>query len=425
MFIGVHICAQNPVLPGYYADPSIKKYQGKYYIYATTDGYIPFGNNGQPFAWTSNNLIDWQPEILKGLPNKTIWAPAITKGKNNKFYLYTTNSVDYSGYVWEGSTPTGPFTLRNHLGGFDLEPFIDPVSGKTYVISASKMLFEMDNNVKSPSYLTKIKRTILLKGTFIDFTEAPYLFYKNGLYYLMWAGGTCWTDTYKVRYAYAKHIEGPYTDGSEPIIETDKKNGIIGPGHNSLIEIDGRYFLFYHREDDSRPPSCNYRFTCVSEIKFNKNGDINRLNYVDDLGKLLGYKPHYVNLALQKSVTTTDSDTGVYKVANVTDGRNDTRWTSKGVPATLTVDLGKIQNAEGIEVDFEFADKWQAFKVQYSNDNSKWKLLEDHSQIAALAYKSRFIKSPFKARYVKVTFNNSEDRTGSIWEFKVLGKRNN
>jgi xylan 1,4-beta-xylosidase len=413
--------AQNPIIPGYYADPSVKKFGNTYYLYVTTDGYPPYGSEGQTFVWTSTNLTDWKPEVLQGLPNKTIWAPAIIKGKNDKFYLYTTNAIDYSGYVWEGDSPTGPFTLKNHIGGFDLEPFADPVSGKIYVVSASKILMEMDNDVGSPTYLTKVIHNISLKGSFYGFTEGPYMDYKNGWYYLMWSGGNCSDKSYNVRYAYSKNLEGPYIDGKESIIKTDETKDIMGPGHNSVIDIDGRSFLFYHREDSSRPLSCNYRFTCVSEISFNANGEVKLLSPIDELGKLLGHQHQYIDLALNKDVIT-NSSVGDYDAEKAVDGRNDTRWTSKSVPAFLTVDLAIVQKAEGVEIDFEFMDKIQTFKVEYSTDNINWTILDDHSDEAITAFKARVIMRPFKARYVRLSFTNSEDRTGSVWEFKVLGK---
>lgn len=418
----IKICVgQNPLLPGYYADPSIKKIGDTYYLYVTTDGYPPYGNEGQTFVWTSKNLCDWKPEVLTGLPNKTIWAPAIIKGKNGKFYLYTTNSIDYSGYVWEGQTPTGPFELKNHLGGFDLEPFVDPVSGRFFVISASKILFEMDSDINSPTYLTKIIKSTPLKGSFFDFTEGPYLLYTNGWYYMMWSGGNCSDKSYNVRYAYSKTIDGPYTDGKESIIKTNDNRDIKGPGHNSVIEIDGRSFLVYHREDSSHPLSCNYRFTCVSEISFSPDGEIKLLNYIDNLGELLGKKSEYRNLALNKNISTSDAS-GNYDAAKAVDGRNDTRWTSKSVPAYLTVDLGSVQYADGVEIDFEFADKLETFKVQYSDDNNNWITLENHTDKAITAFEDMVIKKSFKARFIKLSFNNSEDRIGSVWEFKVLAK---
>ncbi|MEO8819887.1 MAG: family 43 glycosylhydrolase [Ginsengibacter sp.] len=417
--------AQKPIVPGYYADPSIKKFGDTYYMCVTTDGYPPFGNDGQTFVWTSDNLADWKPEVLKGLPNETIWAPAIIAGKNGKFYLYLQNSIDYSGYVWVGDSLTGPFTKANHLGGFDLEPFLDPVSKKIYVISATKELFEMDNDVNSPTYLTKIVKHIPLEGSLFDFTEGPYMFYRDGLYYAMWSGGRCWQKSYNVRYAISKNIEGPYTDGkNNPIIQTDEKAGIIGPGHHSVIQIDGRYFIFYHREDTSRGgPNCNYRLTCVSEISFNKDGEIHLVKYVDDLAALLGKKSKYINLALHKDVFA-NTESGNYVANNAVDGDNGTRWsTEANQSGILSVDLGSEQAINAVEIDFEYADKWQLFKVEYSSDNQNWQMLEDHSQEAIPAYKAMFINKDFKARYLRLSILNSEDRSASIWEFKALQLR--
>lgn len=46
--------------------------------------------------------------------------------------------MDFTGYVWVGDSLTGPFTKVNHLGGFDLERFLGPVSKKIFLISATK-----------------------------------------------------------------------------------------------------------------------------------------------------------------------------------------------------------------------------------------------------------------------------------------------
>ncbi|MDR7210308.1 family 43 glycosylhydrolase [Flavobacterium piscis] len=76
------------------------------------------------------------------------------------------------------------------------------------------------------------------------------LVYKEGLYYCMWAGGRCDETSYKVRYAVSKNIEGPYEEAANsPILKTDEKAGISGPGHHSITEIDGCSFMFYHRQD--------------------------------------------------------------------------------------------------------------------------------------------------------------------------------
>ncbi|AMR25944.1 hypothetical protein A0257_01750 [Hymenobacter psoromatis] len=412
--------AQNPLLPGYFADPSIKKFGDKYYLYVTTDGYQPFGNLGLTFVWTSTNLSDWQPEVVEGLPYKSVWAPAVVRGKNNKYYLYCQSSVDYTGYVYVGDTPTGPFKKANQLGGFDLEPFTDPVSGKIYVVSASQEIYEMDNDPASPTYLTRITNRIPVKGRF-DFTEAPYLFYRKGLYYLMWAGGSCSQKNYNVRYATAKSLAGPYVDAPAPLLQTDEAHGVFGPGHNSMLEVEGRTFVLYHRQDAERAPTCGFRFTCASEVTFNPDGSLKFLRYIDDLGAALGRKSPYQNLALNKPVSAKTEETA-HRVIQAVDGRNDTRWTTgANEPGTLTIDLLREQAVQRVEMDFEYPDKLLTFKLEYSTDNLSWTTLADHSKEAIMAYQARALDQDFRARYVRLTVLNSEDRNASVWELRVLG----
>ena len=412
--------AQNPLLPGYFADPSIRKFGDKYYMYVTTDGYQPFGNWGLTFVWTSTNLLDWQPEVLDGLPYKSVWAPAVVQGKNSKYYLYCQSSVDYSGYVYVGDTPTGPYQKVNHLGGFDLEPFTDPVSGKIYVVSATQELFEMDNDPASPTYLTRIARTISLKGRF-DFTEGPYMFYRKGLYYLMWAGGRCWQKSYNIRYATSKSPEGSYVDAPRPLLQNDEAHGVFGPGHNSMLEVDGRTFVLYHRQDAEKAPSCGFRFPCAGEVAFNPDGSLKFVRYIDDLGAALGRKSAYVNLALNKPIFANTEETA-HRALQATDGRNDTRWTTgPNEPGTLTVDLLSEQAVRRVEIDFEYPDKLLTFKSEYSSDNLSWTTLTDHSQEAIMAYQAMYVNKDFRTRYVRLTVLNSEDRNASVWELRVLG----
>ena len=413
--------AQNPLLPGYFADPSIRQFGDKYYLYVTTDGYPPFGNDGQTFVWTSTNLSEWQPELLDGLPFKGVWAPALIKGKNNRYYLYCQNAVDYKGYVYVADSPTGRFQKAGFMGGFDVEPFEDPVSGKFYLVSASQEIFELDNNVSSPTYLTKIVRTIPVKGRF-DFTEGPYLFHHKGLYYLMWAGGRCWQKSYNVRYAVAKSLEGPYVDAPAPLLANDETQSVIGPGHNSVLTVGNRTFLLYHRQDPAKAPTCGFRFTCASEITFGADGRIKLGKYIDDLGQELKLKSQYMNLALNKPAFA-NTEMANNRAIHAVDGRNDTRWTTApNEKGTLTLDLLSSQAITGVEVDFEYPDKQHTYKIEYSLDNITWTVLTDHTTEAVLAYQARRTDKDFRARYVRLTVTNSEDRNASVWELKVLGK---
>ncbi|HEX9150676.1 MAG TPA: glycoside hydrolase, partial [Flavobacterium sp.] len=49
--------AKNPILPGWFADPTIKKFGDIYYIYATTDNEMLA--SGAPTVWYSKDFKNW------------------------------------------------------------------------------------------------------------------------------------------------------------------------------------------------------------------------------------------------------------------------------------------------------------------------------------------------------------------------------
>ena len=122
----------NSILPGQYADPDIDYFDGKFWIFPTTDGYP--GWSGTLFhAWSSEDMVSWTDEgvIMElandnpGLNEKGIqiassdwavrgsaWAPAIEK-KNGRYYFYycgkDSNGTSQIG-VAAADKPEGPYT---------------------------------------------------------------------------------------------------------------------------------------------------------------------------------------------------------------------------------------------------------------------------------------------------------------------------
>ena len=47
----------NPIVPGYFADPTIEKFGDTYYLYATTDGNG--GGRGPATVWVSKDFVNW------------------------------------------------------------------------------------------------------------------------------------------------------------------------------------------------------------------------------------------------------------------------------------------------------------------------------------------------------------------------------
>ena len=102
----------NPIVQGYYADPTIIKEKGIFYIYATID---PWGGRELGLLTTKDFLtfkirhINWPTKEACTSPTSggaMVWAPSIRK-VNGKFYMY----VAVGSEVWAGISdkPLGPW----------------------------------------------------------------------------------------------------------------------------------------------------------------------------------------------------------------------------------------------------------------------------------------------------------------------------
>jgi arabinan endo-1,5-alpha-L-arabinosidase len=86
--------------------------------------------------------------------------------------------------------------------------------------------------------------------------EAPFVFRKNGYYYLFLSWDLCCrgeNSTYKVVLGRSKNITGPYVDkdgklltegGGSLLIQGDKN--WYGAGHNSTYTFDGKDYIVFH-----------------------------------------------------------------------------------------------------------------------------------------------------------------------------------
>lgn len=83
--------AGNPIIPGYFADPTVRKFGDTYYLYATTDGNG--GGLGPSQVWTSKDFVNWTIQPMNWPDTHFIWAPDVMQGKDGKY-----SSAD--GKVW-------------------------------------------------------------------------------------------------------------------------------------------------------------------------------------------------------------------------------------------------------------------------------------------------------------------------------------
>ena len=308
----------NPILPGFHADPEIlySNKTGKYYIYSTTDGKPGWGGY-KYYVYSSSDLKDWKNEGVAldaksdqiSWANGNLWAPAAieVKQKNGsyKYFLYySANPKENNGKkigVAVSDSPVGPFVdfgksivSKSPVGRgqqIDVDIFIDPVSKKPYLYWGNGYMAGAE---LEPS-MTAIKENTLQVmtpkgGSLKDYAyrEAPYVFYRNGLYYFMWSVDDTGAADYHVAYGTSKSPLGPIEVAKDPIVLIqDPQHEIYGTAHNSVIQKPGtdEWYIVYHRinKDYLRFLPGVHREVCIDKMEFNADGTIKRVMPTDGM----------------------------------------------------------------------------------------------------------------------------------------------
>ena len=298
----------NPVLPGFHADPEIvySHQTKKYYIYSTTDGQLGWG--GWYFtAYSSDDLKHWTYEgVILDLKSEQVpwangnaWAPCIeeklVKGKYKYYFYYSGNPKNGQGKqigVAVADSPTGPFVDLGHpiitespVGGgqqIDVDVFTDPVSGKTYLYWGNGYMAGAELN-KDMVSIKKKTLTVMTPegGTLQDYAyrEAPYVFYRNGLYYFMWSVDDTGSPNYHVAYGTSKSPLGPIEVAAQPVVlKQNPEQQIYGTAHNSVLQIPGtdEWMIVYHRINKwyLKDAPGVHREVCIDRLQFNDDGTI-------------------------------------------------------------------------------------------------------------------------------------------------------
>lgn len=274
---------KNPVLPGFNADPQVALFGDRFYIYPTGDGFANW--LGTKFhAWSSLDLVTWRDEgvVLDLGPDVSwaddrAWAPGIAfKGGTYYFYFSAAQAIG----VATSTSPTGPFhdALGHELvknGAYGVQA-IDPYvfmddDGRAYLYfgsSSSGRVVELNADMVS---FKGTPQTLTVGG----FREGSVGFKRKGKYYFMWSENDTRMDTYDVAYGIGTSPLGPFTKATvNPILKKDAAQGILGPGHNSVLALpNGDYYIVYHRFAIPGGDG-THREVCIDRLLFNDDGTI-------------------------------------------------------------------------------------------------------------------------------------------------------
>ena len=196
----------NPVIPGYFADVTVKKFGDTYYVYATTDNVKEA--SGEPQVWTSKDFVNWtNQEMTVPRATENVWAPDIVVGPDGKYYYYYSSCQNgCSIYGYSSTSPTGPWTSLVANNGPIINPsFNEPVipldphvfrdDDGSYWIYYCTWAGGAGNGVGWAKFNTDMKtfssKGIIPNTQLPNVFEAPFMLKRNGKYYLMYSIGDC------------------------------------------------------------------------------------------------------------------------------------------------------------------------------------------------------------------------------------------
>ncbi|WP_412467535.1 family 43 glycosylhydrolase [Pedobacter sp. KLB.chiD] len=427
---------RNPIIPGYFADPTVKKFGDTYYIYATTDGNG--GGFGPSQVWTSKDFVNWTMQDMNWPTTHYYWAPDVTQGADGKYYLYYCQPVEIFGA--SSSTPVGPWTSLLPKGNPIVSNFMVPnvitLDGQTFKDDDGQYYMYwgtwgiypnhgcgvglLNADMKSFSKLAQIPNTDAK-----EFFEAPFVFKRKGIYYLTYSSGYCEDGTYRVQYATATSPMGPFKYGTNnPILSTNQDGTVHGPGHQSVLQQGDDFYLVYHRHNNPHNDGGYHRQVAADKMQFDDEGNILKIVPTHSgIGYLAKDVNPHPNLARGKKASASSSYDENFKAEFAFDDDNGTLWKGKSNvgPAWVQVDLGKISLVKSVHTQFEYATWYYQYKIMYSADGKIWKTYADRSKNTR--HGSPMIDfGNVKARYIRTIVLQTEypGLNKAIWNIKVF-----
>ena len=310
--------ASNPIVPGWYADPEIRVFGGRYWIYPTySDDFgkpdrtprfsaeqqearkrktVRPSYGMQTFfnAFSSPDLVHWtkHPHVFDvtraGWAAYAIWAPSVIAANGRHYMFFSANDIqsdrEHGGIgLAVSDKPGGPF--RDALGKPLIDAFhngaqpIDPFAfrdrdGQVYLYYGG---WKHCNVVRLSRDLKRVvphtDGTLYKEITPPGYVEGSFMVERRGVYYLMWSEGGWTGPDYSVAYAMGPGPTGPF----RPMGKILKQDFRIarGAGHHSVVNVPGtdEWYIAYHRRplDTDRG---EHRQLAIDRMIFEADGTI-------------------------------------------------------------------------------------------------------------------------------------------------------
>jgi len=309
----------NPYLPSWEYIPDAEPYvfDGRVYIYGSHDrfnGYVYCLNDYVCWSAPVDDLSDWRYEgvIYKKTDDPLnpdgrmcLYAPDVTVGPDGRYYLYYVLDKVSVVSVAVCDTPAGKYEFYGYVhypDGTRLgeregdQPQFDPgvltEGDRTYLYTGFCPKGDKSRKgpmvtVLGPDMLTIVEEPVFIapsepysKGSGYEgheFFEAPSIRKRGDTYYFIYSS----VVFHELCYATSKHptrdfvYRGVIVSNSDLHIDTykpaQKPMFYGGNNHGSIVEINGKWYIFYHRHTNGTNFS---RQACMEPITFLEDGSI-------------------------------------------------------------------------------------------------------------------------------------------------------
>jgi beta-xylosidase len=274
--------ASNPFVKHMFtADPSAHVWDdGRLYVYPSTDiegkgyrsmdGYHVFSTDDM-INWTDHGEILHSRDVEWSGGPGVMWAPDCVYKDGIYYYYFPHKNVNKH---WElgvatSTKPASDFKVQGFVKGgtsfCDPCVFIDD-DGQAYLYAVTKV---KTYAAKLKDNMMEIEGKMVLQTELFDHREGPFVFKRNGMYYLMYPDNT--EGGHQMRYAMSNNPLGPWESKG---VFLEKTSALTT--HGSIVEYKGQWYLFYHNADLSGGRKGN-RSICFDTVSFNEDGTINRV----------------------------------------------------------------------------------------------------------------------------------------------------
>jgi hypothetical protein len=289
------VLGQNPIITNQFtADPSARVFNDRVYLFPSHD-ISPHTNKNKEnwfsmedyHVFSSDNLTEWTDHGVIVTQNKvpwvkpdtySMWAPDCIE-RNGKYYFYfpstpkdTTIAKGFTIGVAVADKPEGPYKVEplpiKNVKGIDPNVFIDK-DGQAYLywsqgnIYGAKLKDNMTELASEPVLLKNLPEKGLKEG--------PYLFERNGIYYLTYPHVE--NKTERLEYATGNNPLGPFKVTG--VLMDESATG-CWTNHHSVIQFNDQWYLFYHHNDLS-PKFDKNRSVRIDSLSFNQDGTIKKV----------------------------------------------------------------------------------------------------------------------------------------------------